>query len=161
MRMLRRFASFSILLTSGACLGPVARPVTGPVATGASVRITQSGDTLRLRWTDSTMKGSDATEPCNTKQLEGVIQRVAGDTVLLRSVSFAIPARAPTDPACQRRGGAMIIAPAASLTLETLEPVSTPVQIGGSLLMIGVVLGVSLLLFNAADGLFGIVGRWF
>lgn len=63
--------------------------------------------------------------------------------------------------ATQRIDGAIVIAPAASVTIVQPVPVSAPVQIGGSLLIIGAVAGFSLLLFNAADGLFGIIERWF
>lgn len=150
-----------LLLPLAACLGPVARPATAPVPTGARVRITPTGDTLRLHWTGTATGAPDADQACAAKQLEGVLESVSADTIRLRSVSFAIAARRVADPACQRRGGAIIVAPAASWRMETLEPVSLPVQVGGSLVMIGVVLGVSLLLFNAADGLLGIVGRWF
>lgn len=149
----------SILLT--ACLGPTGRPITGPVPAGTAVQILSEGDTLQLRWTDATAADSGRATVCATRRIDGALERRSGDTLWFRTVTYAEPARRAPDAACQRRGGAIVIAPAASVTIEQLVPVSMPVQIGGSVLFIAVVAGVSLLLFNAADGLFGIVGRWF
>jgi len=149
----------SILLT--ACLGPVGRPITAPVPAGTDVQVLSARDTLLLRWTDAIDADSGRAAICATRRIDGALERRAGDTLWFRAVTYAEPARRAPDAACHRRGGAIVIAPAASVTIEQLVPVSTPVQIGGSLLMIGVTLGVSLLLFNAADGLFGILERWF
>ncbi len=149
----------SILLT--ACLGPTGRPITAPVPAGTAVQILAEHDTLQLRWTDAIAADSGRAPICATQRIDGALERQSGDTLWFRAVTYVEPARRAPDAACQRRGGAIVIAPAASVTIEQLVPVSMPVQIGGSLLFIAVVAGVSLLVFNAADGLFGIVGRWF
>jgi hypothetical protein len=114
-----------------------------------------------LRWTDAIAADSGRSPICATRRIDGALERQAGDTLWFRAVTYAEPARRAPDAACQRRGGAIVIAPAASVTIEQLVPVSVPVQVGGSLLFIAVIAGASLLIFNAADGLFGIVGRWF
>lgn len=149
----------SILLT--ACLGPTGRPITAPVPAGTAVQIRAEHDTLQLRWTDAIAADSGRALICATQRIDGALERQSGDTLWFRAVTYTEPARRAPDAACQRRGGAIVIAPAASVTIEQLVPVSVPVQIGGSLLFIAVVAGVSLLVFNAADGLFGIIGRWF
>ena len=159
-RHARAFPSAGLILLT-ACLGPVGRPITAPVPAGTAVQILSARDTLLLRWTDAIAADSGRAAICATRRIDGALERRAGDTLWFRAVSYAEPARRAPDLACQRRGGAILIAPAASVTIEQLVPVSAPVQIGGSLLIIGVMAGFSLLLFNAADGLFGIIERWF
>lgn len=146
-----------LLLT--ACLGPTGRPVTAPVPEGTTVRIHAERDTLLLRWIAPA--ASDSSVACATQRVEGVLDHQSADTLWMRRIDYAETVRRTGDVACHRRGAAIVIAPAASVTIEELVPVSPPVQIGGSVLFIAVVAGVSLLIFNAADGLFGIVGRWF
>ena len=156
---MRRRAGIAIPVLLAGCLGPTAHPVTAPVPAGTTVRISARDDSMLVVWTDTAAVVRPA-PPCVARRTEGALERSAGDTAWLRSVGAVEPVRA-ADAACARRGGAMVIAPAASVSLESLVPVSAPVQVGGSLLFIGVVAGASLLVLNAVDGLLGIIGRWF
>lgn len=151
--MRRGRAGIATMLLLVGCLGPTGRPVTAPVPAGTTVQLVARRDSFVVRW-------ADTAAPCTARRADGALERQSGDTAWMRTFTYIEPARAG-DAACARRGGAMVIAPAASVSIESLVPVSLPVQIGGSLLFIGVVAGVSLLLFNAVDGLLGIVGRWF
>lgn len=159
---IRRAACNAILLgATSACLGPVSHPVTAPVPAGREIRVSGVRDTLRLLWSGAPTVAPVAGETCAARRVTGLVERHSGDTIRFSRVSWAEPARATRDPACDRHGGAMLIAPAVSVQVEELVPVSLPVQVGGSAALITAVLLVSLLVFNAADGILNAVGRWF
>lgn len=157
--MRRASAGIASLMLLAGCLGPTGRPITAPVPAWTSVQLLARRDSFVVMWTDTAATAQHA-RPCAARRADGALERQRGDTAWMRSFSYVEPTRAG-DPACTRRGGAIVIAPAASVSVEELVPVSLPVQLGGSALFIAAVAGVSLLLFNAVDGLLGIIGRWF
>lgn len=153
------------LLGLVACVGPSARPVTGPVPADVTLQVSAgrhaappSTDTLRLLW----MRGLPGdTLPCLASHVTGRLERDAGDTLFFRDVSYVAPTGTATDPACRGRGRALVLAPAATTRREVLRPASWPVQLGGSALFFAAVGGTILLLVSAADGMIDAVGRWF